>query len=460
MDTHESVFFKCIHRLIGQDEDSTLVKALLYHDVLSFTDLIMFEQHQLFQLFIMEQGATVLPDRGVILHLSALRDWILSLRIKYGRGRLTVQDYQALDLVEFHRFIKQNAKLDKVNASYHSKSSVFSAARSTQKVASKAMVNSSFSSVDKYQNQFPLSQLEGECLTKPMSFESSGDVKSHQRQLVVQLSRSMPEQPKADPLAKSVTNARLNSAASPTPETIPACAKVTPTCAPEVIPCANVTATCAELIKSKNCEDYSVMARTESVPTPTLTLFHPSLDWRKFHNEDDHHHACGSTKKSIAMVLIGDYSKTSSKASRVDYLATGDVTKFYMPDDLLSIPVLKWHYRWLVNCKMKPVHAKQVKLKPCSASCYSTISYQVPGYFQEIIKPFHRLLQGYYKTYSTLVIRGVMITWKGEQTSGGYADLPSTLHKFINGSFVLDNGIPWFFKGYHPLMSKVFQPLE
>ena len=84
MNTHETVFFECIRRLIGQGLDSSLAKALRHTGILTFTDLIHHGSDRLESIYHVEQGNQVYPVLGLVMKLSTLRDWIIEIRERYG----------------------------------------------------------------------------------------------------------------------------------------------------------------------------------------------------------------------------------------------------------------------------------------------------------------------------------------------------------------------------------------
>jgi hypothetical protein len=120
LDPYEvAVFSEKIHQLLGQGDDSTLVKALQAMNVLTFTCLIHFDRLE--ELHFVHQGKQVYPVLGLVMKLSTLRDWVIDLKARYGRGRLRIEDYQALDREEFLDYM-EDSKIRKVNASFSSKS--------------------------------------------------------------------------------------------------------------------------------------------------------------------------------------------------------------------------------------------------------------------------------------------------------------------------------------------------
>ena len=121
LDPYEvAVFSEKIRQLLGQGDDSTLVKALQAMNVLTFTCLIHFDRLE--ELHFVHQGKQVYPVLGLVMKLSTLRDWVIDLKARYGRGRLRLEDYQALDREEFLDYM-EDSKIRKVNASFSSKSS-------------------------------------------------------------------------------------------------------------------------------------------------------------------------------------------------------------------------------------------------------------------------------------------------------------------------------------------------
>ena len=121
LDPYEiAVFSEKIRQLLGQGDDSTLVKALQAMNVFTFTCLIHFDR--LDQLHFVHQGKQVFPVLlGLVMKLSTLRDWVIDLKARYGRGRLRIEDYQALDREDFLDYM-EDSKIRKVNASFSSKS--------------------------------------------------------------------------------------------------------------------------------------------------------------------------------------------------------------------------------------------------------------------------------------------------------------------------------------------------